>query len=118
MTGTVSLDLKERLSLFLSRIPWMIGIVCSAYLLIGSRRSLHSKAPEYENWTTGGNNQSYFSASLLVYSAVAASVLLIFQWKKRVDIPGLILIIGFMAVTLLYAGTFLHKTKGFTIWPF
>jgi len=101
----------------LYRLPWSVGLVCSGYLLIGlsaAERAAHSSP---RMWQEGAYWQSYFTASMLLYSLLLCIAAASFGVWKRRDIAGALLILVFLYVLLLFYCCFLHKTRGVVIWP-
>ena len=115
-------DLQKFLKLpkfndFLYRLPWYLGIICSAYLLICWFFAMSFGERSAYSWMNGSFRQFYFATSMLIYlTALNICLLSLVGWKRK-DFGGLMLILVFLIVLLIFIPGLFHKTRGFMIWP-
>lgn len=102
----------------LYRLPWTIAFICFAYIIVVNIAAMRFEGLtgeylrlEYPYW------QSRVAASLMLYSVLVGIVTVAWRWRKKRDIPGLLLALVFLLILYMYSGCFLYKTKGFVIWP-
>ncbi len=101
----------------LYRLPWSVGLICSAYLAIGKFIASKTSFQIEQWWTQGFFWESYFAASLLLYALLICIAAVAFKGWKRKDIAGILIIMLFFYVLAVFWYCFLHKTKGYVVWP-
>ncbi|MCB2156311.1 hypothetical protein KQI84_15670 [bacterium] len=94
-----------------------MGIVCSAFLIIGGITAIAAGGRSWINWSGGAYFGSYFSASILLYAFLFCLVqFLLHGWKRRA-VWQIVLLILFASVLLVFHFCFLDKVRGVVIWP-
>jgi hypothetical protein len=126
-------SLMRVMARILLRTPWLTGFTAAFFLEIGLfRAGRTSGAGAAKYWLEGAFYQSYVAASLLVYATLAAVIqipvlgfrTLVRKPTSRPDlkrfaqaVSGLLLILVFMCILWQFHYCFIHKTKGYVIWP-
>jgi hypothetical protein len=99
------------------RLPWSVGLICTFYLWIANGLFFRHVGSKVISWEPAHPYEFYVAASILAYATVLCVIFWIVRGVRKRDWPGFVLLLLLIANLYFFSDNFLHKIKGYVIWP-